>query len=337
MHLGALPPAFAGLADDDSQEAASHLEPFGLEAGEPLMQQGEEDYTLAFLISGSVSFADGGVRIGGAAARDMIGEVELFGQMPRTATVLASIPTHLLVLGYEGWVELCERGNPAVYNIERFAHRRISERLRSLSEGIAERTTGTPIPSPPRGGLMGRLSTMFSGRGASSGTGASLARSPLFSWADPNLIEQIAQPFKAERFPARSEICRQGELPEKLFFLVDGEVDVVVSTGPTTAEPIASLSPGAIFGDGTIGHYAPRSSSCIARSDVQALSLNRQNYGVLFGANDPVGSVFRQGLLKNLIAQLLAAQGRFVELEGALAGRGEQTLRGTPVSSVWRD
>jgi CRP-like cAMP-binding protein len=338
MHLGALPPAFAGLANDDSQEASSFLEPFALEAGETLMEQGEEDLTLAFLVQGAVSFLHNGVRIGGGAARDMMGEVELFGQMPRTCTVTASAPTHLLVLAYEGWLELCERGNPAVYNIERFSHRRISDRLRAFAEGIAERAEGLPLPAPPKGGLMGKLTGMFGGRpGGSVNAMAALAQSPLFSWADPGILGQIAPGFKPERFAARTEICRQGELAEKAFLIVEGEADVLVSTGPASAEPIATLSAGSLFGDGSIAQHAPRISSVVARTELSALALSRQQYGVLFAADDPVGSVFRQALLKNLIAQLLAAQYRFVELERAAAERGEATLRGTPVSQVWRD
>src|SRR5262245_61081087 len=203
MHLGALPPAFAGLAQDDAQEAASFLEPFGMDAGEKLMEQGEEDYTLAFLVSGAVSFLDGGVRIGGGGARDMVGEVELFAQIARTTTVEATAPTQLLVLAYEAWLELCERGNPAVFNIERFSHRRISERLRQLCEGIADRSNGeqrTPVPPPRRTGFMNRLSSLFGGgRAPNVDPAVVLANSPFFNWAPEGILAQIAPMFQTER------------------------------------------------------------------------------------------------------------------------------------------
>lgn len=339
MHLGALPPAFAGLAPEDAEEAAACLEPFSLEAGEQLMEQGEEDFTLAFLVTGSVSFLDQGVRIGGGAARDLIGEVELFAQIPRTATVEAAAPTHLLVLGFEAWQELCERGNPAVFNIERFAHRRVSERLRAMVEGIAERAQGSALPPPPRsGGLMDRLSGMF-GRGGGGGidAAAALAASPYLSWAPAPVLADIAGYFKTERFPARAEICRQGELGEKAFVLVEGEVDTFVATGPNTAEPVAPLIAGTPFGDAGLAQHAPRATSHIARTDVVALSIERNAFGTLFAADDPAGSVFRQAMLKALIRQLLDAQARFVSLERDVSSRVEQQLRGTPASHVWRD
>ncbi|MEQ1567794.1 MAG: cyclic nucleotide-binding domain-containing protein [Myxococcota bacterium] len=337
MHLGALPPAFAGLESSDAQEAASFLELFTLDAGEPLMEQGEEDYTLAFLVQGAVSILDHGVRIGGAGARDMIGEVELFGQVPRTATVVASSPTQMQVLAYEAWVELCDRGNPAVFNIERHAHRRIGDRLRALSEGIAERATGVPMPAPPASGLLDRLSGLFAGRSPTVDVAAALGRSPLFGGIDPAVIAQIAPSFHAERVPARTEICRQGELGERAFVLAEGEVDVVVATGPDAIEPIASLSAGATFGDALLAQHAPRHVSCVAHTDSVLLSIDRIAYGALFSSDDPVGSAFRQGMIRGLVAQLIASQARFLELERAAANQTERVLRGTPVSTVWRD
>jgi CRP-like cAMP-binding protein len=252
--------------------------------------------------------------------------------------VVASAPTHLLVLSYESWLELCARGNPAVYNIERFSHRRMADRLRALSEGIAERAAGMPLPAPPKSGLMNRLSSMFGGRG---GGGVdpldAMSRSPLFNWADPALLAEIAPGWRSERFPARTEICRQGELGEQAYLLVEGEVDVLVATGPRTAEPIASLAPGAAFGDASLAQHAPRPSSCIARTDVTLLTMSRGHYGALFASDDPAGSVFRQAMLRNLVGQLVASQLRYVELERAISSRAEEVLRGTPTSTVWRD
>lgn len=339
MHLGALPPAFAGLEPADSQEAAAYLQPFSLEAGDLLMQQGEEDFTLVFVVQGSVSFMDGDTRIGGGASRDMIGEVELFGQMARTASVVAAAPTHLLVLAHEHWLELCERGNPAVYNIERASHRRIAERLRYLAEGIAERSDGAQVaPGGPRKGLMNRLSNLLGGgRPPSVDASNVLSHSPLFNWADPGVLQQIAAGFRVERIPAGTAVCRQGEVGDKAYVIVDGQVDVLVSVGASAAETIAQLGPGQAFGDATLAQNAPRYASCVCQTDLVALSMSREMYGELFGANDPAGSVFRQSMLKSLILQLLAAQQRFVELERRTSAKAEESLRGSPVSTVWRD
>lgn len=338
MHLGALPPAFAGLEPDDSQEAAAYLQPFALESGDLLMQQGEEDFTLAFVVQGSVSFMDGETRVGGGTSRDMIGEVELFGQMARTTTVVAATPTHLLVLAYEHWLELCERGSPAVYNIERASHRRIAERMRYLAEGITERSDRSQsAPGAARRGLMGRLSSLLGGRAPSVDTNSVLHHSPLFNWAEPDILQQIAGSFGVERLSSGTVVCKQGEVGDKGYIIVDGQVDVVVGVGAGSAETIAQLGPGHAFGDATLAQNAPRYANCVCQSDVIALTIARDKYGELFSANDPAGSVFRQSMTKSLILQLLSAQQRFVELDRRTNAKAEEAMRGSPVSTVWRD
>jgi CRP-like cAMP-binding protein len=340
MHLGALPPAFAGLEEPDALEAAGFLQPVSVEAGDVVMEQGEEDFTLAFVVQGAVQLSADGIKVGAAGSRDILGEVELFAQIPRSCGAVASSPTHLSVLAWEHWQELCNRGNPAVFNVERAAHRRISERIRWLSEGIAEHTRGTPFSLAPRKtGIVGSLSRLFGGgpRVPNIDVAAFLGQSALFGWIDPTLLAELSTAFQVERFVAGSTLCRQGEVGDKVYVVVEGEVDVVVMIGQGHAERIATLAPGQAFGDAALSQNAPRSASCVCQQEVVALTLSREKYGSYFAVNEPVGSAFRQAMLRNLIHQLQATQHRFVEIETALAPKHEETLRGTPVSTLWRN
>ena len=338
MQLGALPPAFAGLDPADSQEASAYLQTFELAAGDLLMEQGEEDFTLAFIVQGAVQLLDGTTRVGGAGTRDMLGEVELFGQVPRSVTVEASSPTRLQVLAYEHWLELCERGNPAVFNIERFAYRRMGDRLRFLADAIGERSPGgQPYPDPPAKGLMGALSGLFSGGTPRVDPASVLAHSAMFDWASQEILEDIGRYYRVERAPARAALCRQGQVEERSYVIVDGQVDLMVGAGDGSAEVIASLGPGQAFGDTTMASNSPRPLSCICQTDTIVLTLERNNFATLFGADDPAGSVFRQSMLRNLVLQLLASQQRFVDLERMIEARTEAELRGSPSGMVWRD
>lgn len=340
MHLGALPPAFAGLEEADALEAAGFLQPLAVEAGDVIMEQGEEDFTLAFVVQGAVQLTADNVKVGAAGSRDMLGELELFAQTPRTCGAVASSPTHLSVLAWESWQELCARGNPAVFNVERASHRRISERTRDLNEHIAEFTRGTPFSLAPRKtGIVGSLTRLFGGgsRPPQVDVMAFLQQSPLFGWADPTQLTEIAHALQPERFEAGSTLCRQGEVGDRIFLLVEGEVDVVVMIREGHAERIATLGSGQAFGDASLAQNAPRTASCVCQQEVVALTMSREKYGALFAVNEPVGSVFRQAMLRNLIHQLGLTQARYVDIQKALAPAEEQTLRGTPVSTVWRD
>ncbi len=333
--LGALPPVFAGLDPADAQEASSFLQYVGLEAGEVLMEQGDDDLTMAFVTSGAVQLFDGDVRIGNVGSRDMLGEIELFGQMPRVATAVASGPVHLGVLAYEHYLHLCDRGNPAVFNLERHAVRRLAERMRWFDDSILERSQGVAFEIVERSrGFLGRL---FGQRVPSVDVTAALALSPLFDWADAGVLQALGQEFTVQRFPAGHVLCRQGQIADRMYLIVAGRVDVVLVSGPGTAEMIATLGEGQACGEASLSQHTPRSATYVCRDDVVALELTRVNYDVLFSLDDALGSTFRQGVLRNMIALLLATQRRFAEIEHHRSHRDEDYLRGTPVNAVWRD
>ena len=337
--LGALPPVFAGLDPVATQEAAGFLQRVTIEPGELLMVEGDDDFTLAFIESGAVQLTVDGLHIGGAGAHQMLGEIELFGQMPRVATATASGRVQLSVLEHGDYIEICNRGNPAAFNLERHAIRRIGERMRWLDDGITDRSRGIayvlPDVKPRRAGL---FSGLFGGRRQPDVDPVSVLRgSPLFDWADPAVLSTLGHQFEAVEFRAGQVICRQGELASSMYVLAEGRADVLLQTSPETAEMIATLSAGQACGESGMLQSTPRSSTTVARDDVMALRLERYAFDQLVAVDDAVGSTFRQGLLRNLIALLLATQRRFVEIGLSSGQPSEDTFRGSPVSSVWRD
>jgi len=336
--LQALPPVFAGLDPDDVAVAASLLQSLALTAGDVIMEQGEEDTTLAFITTGAASVQVGDVRIGGAGARDVLGLAELFTGIPRVATVVASGPVQLTVLAPEAWMELCEAGNPAVYNIERAAIRRLGERLRWFNQGIAERSRGEELKLHPSRGLFARISKSLRGKAAPDVDAATvLQQSSLFSWADGTVLQQIGESFTAERFEAEHILCRQDEAADRMWIVAEGHVDIVLLTGPDRAEKLGSVGPGEAFGDATMAMGTSRTASCVSHQEGIALVLERDKYLELFAVDDQAGSVFRQGMVRNLVRQMLAAQKRFIELADVDADQQEAMIHGTPISTVWRD
>jgi CRP-like cAMP-binding protein len=246
----------------------------------------------------------------------------------------------ILALPYETWLELCESESSAIaHNIERAAHRRIGERLRWLNVAISDATQGVPFELHPRGkGLLGRLSGLLGGdKPPVVDPDEVLTSSALFDWAPKEIVHEIAQFFEVERFDPEMVLCKQGEVGDKVFVIASGKVDVVVLIGKDSAETIATLGPGEAFGDASMAQQTPRSASCVTRDDVVALTMGREAYGELFGLNDVNGSVFRQAMVRNLIAQLLPTQARYTALARAKADQAEDSFRGTPLNTVWRD
>ncbi|MEM6928057.1 MAG: cyclic nucleotide-binding domain-containing protein, partial [Myxococcota bacterium] len=191
-----------------------------------------------------------------------------------------------------------------------------------------------PVVKQRRGGLLWGL---FGGPRPPQIDAVSVLRaSPLFDWADPAVIAALGPEFEAVEFRAGQVLCRQGEMADSMFVLAEGRADVILQTSPTSAEMIATLSAGQACGEASMPQSSPRSSTAVARDDVLAIRLGRAAFDQLMAVDDAVGSTFRQGLLRNMIALLLATQRRFVEIESS--GQPiEDTFRGSPVSTVWRD
>jgi len=336
--LAAYPPVFAGLSMDASQEAASALQQIEVEAGGAIMIEGEADTTLAFIVSGSCEIWHGETKIGTAGARDILGEVELFARIPRVASVTASNHVTLQILDDESYAALCERGNPVVYALERAALRRISDRLRTMNNSIRSNSEGTPFElHPQRVGLLSGLMSAFMRQKMPEVDAATvLAGSDLFSWAPGHVVMDISEQFEVEEFKKDAVICRQGEDGDSMFVLASGSVEVVLLLGPDRAESVATLVPGQAFGDASIALRSVRTATCVAREDTVVLTMPRVKYMELHGTDTEAGSIFRQGMIRNLIVQLLATTERFVAVAGKVGTMEDDMYRGTPIDSAWR-
>lgn len=337
--LGPLPTVFAGLEPSASREAEALLEDLSLPSSAPVIAQGEEDRALAFIERGAVRIMDGATHIGTAGVRDMLGEIELFGGMPRIASAVSASPVSLRVLSFENYLRLCELGNPAIYNIERFAQRRIIDRLRWMLQGVAARAVGREIRLQPRGkGLLSRINDALTGRQLKQDEIVGvLQASPLFDWADPSVLAQLAAHFSIEHFEPEQVLAAQGRPGDKFYVVAEGNVESLLMLAPHQCEPIMQVEAGFAFGDIELSQNAPLSSTYICREPVTALSMNRAAYVDLFAMDDPVGSVLRQALLRNAVREVVAVQKAFVRNEQAHAARIDQDIGATPMASLWRN
>ena len=332
----AMPPVFAGLSGAHSQEAAHLLQQVEVPTGEAIMIEGETDQTLAFIAKGSVEVWMGETRVGLAAAREMLGEMELFYPMPRCCSVTASHDTTLHIFTPEAFAELCDRMNPVVYNIERYAIRRLSDRLAAMNREITARSEGGGLLHFDRSepGLLSRLFGGRKGKVEARDALTVLKSSDMFNWADDHLVASVADHFDPVTFDKDHPICEQGEDGEEMWIIDQGEVEVVLITDEDedTGETIGRLGPGHAFGDASIAMHAERTATCVARSSVAALEMGREKYLELHGLDDPIGSCFRQGMIRNLITHLLTTTRRYVALQPSLAPANA----GPANSDVWR-
>lgn len=332
-----LPPMFAGLEPEDQDQARTMLQPCHFEVGEDIMVQGEEDTSVAFVSRGGAEILYDEVRVGMAGVRDIIGEMEMFTGSPRLATIRTTQHTDLLVLGPNEYIELAETGNPLVFRLEQAALRRVGDRIRAMDEQITGLSDGEPFELHPRQeGILSRLNPFKRAGGPRIDAAEVLSRSELFSWAPASALEELGPRFGTAAFSNDQRICVQGEPGETMFIIASGQVDIVLQVGQNRAERIATLGTGMALGDSAILHACPRTATVVAKGDVTALSMDRKTFMELADTIDQTSSVFRQGLIRNLVMQADKTQQRLAFLAKAVEQQ-QESYQGTPVSMIWRD
>lgn len=89
---------FAGLSDEQLVELAGGMRELSFADGEIIMQQGARGRSVFVIVSGQVDVIRDGAVLARLGEREVVGELAAFDPKPRSATVQAVGPTHLLEL-----------------------------------------------------------------------------------------------------------------------------------------------------------------------------------------------------------------------------------------------
>ncbi len=79
-------------------------------------------------------------------------------------------------------------------------------------------------------------------------------------------------------------IFKEGEAATKLFFILDGEVDIFIRV-KNAQKLVATLGKGDIFGEMAVVDAKPRSATAIAKGEVKCLALNLEQLEILIRSN----------------------------------------------------
>jgi CRP-like cAMP-binding protein len=104
---------------------------------------------------------------------------------------------------------------------------------------------------------------------------AALPELPLFSTLEPPRLLRLLECMALCELDTGSFVLRQGEEGSEAFVIARGVVDVVRSQSGGGTLQLASLGPGAIFGEMALVSDAPRAASVLAAEPVQLLSIAR--------------------------------------------------------------
>lgn len=133
-------PLFAGLSQREHGEIARSVSEIEIPAGTRLLTAGEPGGELFLIVDGEAAVTNSRGRTAALKAGDYFGEMSLIDGAPRSATVDASTPTRLLVLGQQDFWRVLD-GAPS---ISRKIMQTLSQRVRAAEQSSSE-VQGPPV------------------------------------------------------------------------------------------------------------------------------------------------------------------------------------------------
>jgi CRP-like cAMP-binding protein len=291
-----------GLSPEDAARAAEHLRAGSTEYGVVLMEEGEDDQSLAWVARGKVSVHVGDIELGTADPGETVGEGALFSSWVRAYTSRAVSPCEFVIVDRAGYEALRAARNPVTWRLEQAALATTVRWVRALDEKIADLAPGRVLHFE-RAGWAARVSEWLGGTaGRPVGLDAAqvLQGTPHFADADAGALSDIAGSMQAVRWPADYAVIVEGSAADRVHLLVDGEARVIRHTRKGHGEVVAKLEPGAVFGMGAVVRGDGHGASVVTHGSATTLSMDAPTWEVLSRSEDAIGSALRLAAIRAL-------------------------------------
>ncbi len=116
-------------------------------------------------------------------------------------------------------------------------------------------------------------------------------------------LARASNRLQTVRFNAGDVVIRQGDEPDRFYIVADGEVEVMRHTADGADVQLATLRRGEIFGEIGILEETRRTADVRARSDVEVLALDWQDFKDLLDHSDPTARDFMRIVEQRRTAQ----------------------------------
>ena len=118
---------------------------------------------------------------------------------------------------------------------------------------------------------------------------ALLATVPLFAACSKKELQAIAKRSEDRTVAAGTELVREGAAGDAFYVIVSGQADVVRS-----GNVVATIGPGAFFGDLALLDMAPRNATVTAITDMELIVLGQREFSTML---DEAGGFARKLLV----------------------------------------
>ena len=102
-------------------------------------------------------------------------------------------------------------------------------------------------------------------------------------------------------------ICKEGEQSHDMFVVLTGEIIILRNDVHGTPRELATLSPPSMIGQMGLVDGSARSATCVAKGNVDSLSISQDTFEKILKEASVAGSAFRHLLLASMTNQLATA------------------------------
>ncbi|MFH0825155.1 MAG: cyclic nucleotide-binding domain-containing protein [Pseudomonadota bacterium] len=264
------------------------------DTGRVVFNEGDAAEVMYLIKSGAIEIrcreGDKDVVLNILGAGEIFGEMALIGDAPRSATAKAFEPSYLIPMNLRELL-VGAAADPEmlmdIISVIALRIERANELLHSLKSGREETRAASEASTThmPGSGEVGSSSRDRSPEGTQHeipGHGI------VFNYSKS----------ACKLFQTNEVIFRQGEQGDRMYFILEGEVEIIHGTGDGERS-LAILHPPSFFGEMALITGSPRSATAVARSKTRVLPVARDEF---------LAKVSSKAELGLFIAQVLSAR-----------------------------
>jgi CRP-like cAMP-binding protein len=285
--------------------------PVMLEAGEVLFEEGRPCDWLWVVgpeVEVSVTRRDdpGRVVVAHLSSGDTVGEMALVDCGPRSGTATVKVGGAAWVMAARDFYALRDAYHPAAFQLLRKICVELCWRLRGTSDRLVAPSPGPEQASSPRSVLRTQPEH--------------LDELPIFRVLPRVVKLALAQKLGRIDAPDATVVCSEGEEGDAAYFIASGSVQVLRG-----AQALAHLQANEWFGMVALMDGGPRSATCVTDGPTRLLRLGRADFDNLFSSGNRFAFQLVDGMARQLVKNLRAADLLLARPEASLPPLGVST------------
>jgi CRP-like cAMP-binding protein len=112
-----------------------------------------------------------------------------------------------------------------------------------------------------------------------------LRKVAIFKDLDDGELERVAEVCRTAEFTSGERIFKEGEVGNRLYLILEGEVRISRDVPGSGEEALAVLKAGALFGEMAVFDRSERSTDAIANGPAKCLTISRSDFELLLDFN----------------------------------------------------